>query len=170
MKSGVIVIVDRFAAVVAGINTLASTRVMVGVPSSRAGRKVDKGKGGETVNNAILAYVHDNGSPEAGIPARPFMMPGIANAKEKITKALENAATAALDGNPARVTREYHRAGLAAMVSIKLKITTGPFIPLKPATLAARRRRGVTRTKPLIDTGGLINSIGYVIQSVGRKG
>lgn len=161
-KGGVTVVVDHLAAVAAGIASLASQRVMVGVPSTRAGRKGQ----GQTINNAALAYIHDNGSPEAGIPARPFMAPGIANAKEKITKALEGASKAALDGDQARMTREYHRAGLAAMVSIKLKITSGPFIPLKPATLAARRRRGVTRTKPLIDTGGLVNSIGYVIQKV----
>lgn len=164
-RTGVTVVVDHLAAVAAGIASLASQRVMVGVPSTRAGRPADKGKG-QTINNAALAYIHDQGAPEAGIPARPFMAPGIANAKEKITKAMEGASKAALDGDQARMTREYHRAGIAAMVSIKLKITSGPFIPLKPATLAARRRRGVTRTKPLIDTGALVNSINYVIQKV----
>lgn len=164
-KGGLTVVVDRLAGVVAGIASLASQRVMVGVPSSRAGRQAVKG---QTINNAALAYIHNRGAPEAGIPARPFMEPGIASAKDRIIAALEVGVTAALDGKPDIVLRQYHRAGLIAQAAIRSKITTGPFIPLKPATLAARRRRGHTGTKPLIESGQLRASINYVIVQVGK--
>jgi hypothetical protein len=35
--------------------------------------------------------------------------------------------------------------------------------PLKPGTLAARRRRGLKRTNTLVDTGQMRNAVTYVV-------
>lgn len=163
MKNGVTVVTDKLAAVVAGIEALVSYRIMVGVPSDRAGRR------DLAIDNAALAYIHDNGAPEVGIPARPFMLEGVNDVRDRIVEQQEHAAEAALDGKPDKVEQFYHRAGLIAQAGIRAKITRGPFVPLKPATLAARRRRGRKGTRPLIDTGQLRNAISYVIRKVGRS-
>lgn len=159
MKSGVTVVLDEVAKTIDGIQKLASTRVMVGVPATKANRE-----DGEPVNNAELAYIHDHGAPEAGIPAREFMMPGLEAKQDDIAAGLEKAGVAALDGKPDVVDRQFNIVGLKGQAAVRAKITEGPFDPLKEATLAARRRRGRTGTKPLIDTGGLRNSISYVIR------
>ena len=56
--------------------------------------------------------------------------------------------------------------------AIKAKITDGPFEPLKPSTIAARKSKRKSRSnadiKPLIDTGALRNSISYVIRDEGK--
>jgi hypothetical protein len=115
-------------------------------------------------NNALLGYVHEYGSPAQNIPARPFLHPGINNARAGIERHMKKAAQLALLGKSDEVTGELEKVGLIAMVSVQRKINAGPFEPLKPATLAARRRRGRTGTKPLIDTTQLERSITYVVR------
>ena len=44
------------------VRILANSRLLVGFPAESAGR--DEGP----LTNAALAYIHDNGAPEAGIP------------------------------------------------------------------------------------------------------
>ena len=159
MKPGLQTLVDNVARFTAGIERLASTRVMVGVPAEKGSRQ-----DGEPINNAALAYVHENGAPEAGIPARPFLKPGIADKQTEIAAALEKTGRAAMDGKPEVVDRGFNIVGLIGQNAVRAKINDGPFTPLAEATLAARRARGRTGTKPLIDTGQLRNSLTYVIR------
>jgi phage gpG-like protein len=159
MKSGLHTIHDNVAKATAGIEKLATTRVMVGVPAEKGSRS-----DAEPINNAALAYIHENGAPEAGIPARPFLKPGIDTKQAEITTALEKTGRAALDGNPEAVDRGFNIVGLIGQNAVRAKINTGPFTPLTEATVAARRARGRTGTKPLIDTGQLRNSLTYVIR------
>ena len=71
--------------------------------------------------------------------------------------------------NPSAVLTAKNKAGLIAQNSVKATITAGEgFAPLAESTLAARKRRGVSRTKPLIDTGSLLNSITYVIRKAAK--
>jgi hypothetical protein len=161
MKSGLHTVVDNVAKVIGGIAAIATTRVMVGVPAEK-GSRTD----GEPINNAALAYIHNNGAPEAGIPAREFMRSGIDAKKAEITAGLEKTGQAALDGKPEAVDRGFHRVGLIGQAALRAKITEGPFTPLKEATIEARRRRGRTGTKPLLDRGELRNALSYVIRKV----
>lgn len=161
MKSGVLTIVDNVAKVIGGIEKLATTRVMVGVPAEKSSRK-----DGSPVTSADLAYIHENGAPEAGIPARPFLKPGIANKQEEIEDRLKAVGNAALDGNVGAVDRGFNAVGLIGQNAVRAKINEGVPPPLKPATLAARRARGRTGDKPLIDTGQLRNALTYVIRKV----
>lgn len=152
---------DDVSKVLASIQELASKQVLVGIPASKAERKEGDE---EPVNNAQLGYIHEYGSPKANIPARPFLNPGIARAQESINSHLKKAAKAAMDGNSEKVDVELNATGLIAQAGARNEINNGVFEVLAPATLAARRRRGRTGDKPLIDTGQLRNSITYVIR------
>lgn len=116
------------------------------------------------MNNATLAYIHDNGSPAANIPARPFMRPGIESVKGRIATSLEKGALAVMHNESNGVEKALHIAGLTAQSAIRSKINQGIEPALAESTLAARRARGRQGTKPLIDTGQLRNSINYVVR------
>jgi hypothetical protein len=153
------VTVDNLRSFVTALNELTTLGVAVGVPEEEAPRKHEEGEGG--VNNAMLAYVHDRGCPAVGIPQRPFMDPGIKNAQDLITKELEGAANGVLDGKSPRPA--LVRAGLEAQSSIRNQIRSNIPPPLKPGTLAARRRRGRRGTLTLQDTGQMRNAINFVV-------
>jgi hypothetical protein len=152
------------------LKNLTRRDVLVGVTEATAQRKKEataQRKKGQ-VTNAMLAYVHDNGSPLAHIPPRPFMQPGIMNAKDDIAKYFGEAGKAALDGKPELMTKALTAAGLSAQKSIRKRIQTGPFTPLKPATIRARKSKHKSRSNtsvtPLIDTSQMLQSISFEIR------
>lgn len=159
---GIEILVDKVNAVIEGIQKLALNRVLVGIPSDRTNRA-----DGE-ITNAALGYIHENGAPEVGIPARPFLVPGVKDAQGTTIIGMRAATDAAFEGRPAEVTRQFNKVGLQAVNAVKARINAGPPPPLKPGTIAARKRRGRTGTKPLIDTGQLRNAITYVIRGPGE--
>ncbi|MCS3839394.1 phage gpG-like protein [Pseudomonas sp. JAI111] len=152
---------DNVAQVLASIQELASKQVMVGIPATKAEREEGDD---EPINNAQLGYIHEYGAPASNIPPRPFLIPGVAHAQDKINNHLQKAAKAAMDGNAEKVDVELNATGLVAQAGAKFEINNGIFEELKKSTLAARRKRGRTGVKPLIDTGQLRNSITYVIR------
>ena len=107
---------------------------------------------------------HDNGAPEVGIPARPTTGPGVRDAKTEIERRLRLAGTAALDGKPQSVVNQFNAAGMAGAAAIKNRINSNTPPPLKPGTIAARKRRGVKRTNTLVDTGQMRNAVTYVVR------
>ncbi len=149
---------DRLGEVSDAVEALTRNAVYVGVPATAPPRR------DEPITNASIAYVQEHGSPALHIPPRPFLRPGVAAASDQLADRLEDAAHLALAGNRNGVIKTLHAIGLIAQAAVRRKITEGPFAPLSERTLAARRARGVTRTKPLIDTGQLRNSINYVIR------
>ena len=158
VKSGLHVLRDNAEKVLEGLNLLADLRVMVGIPSDETQR--DDGK----ITNAALLYIHDNGAPEVGIPARPTTGPGVRDAKTEIERRLRLAGTAALDGKPQSVVNQFNAAGMAGAAAIKNRINSNTPPPLKPGTIAARKRRGVKRTNTLVDTGQMRNAVTYVVR------
>lgn len=159
MASGVKMVRDDVAKIMRDIKKLTELDVLVGIPSDKTDRE-----DGSPMNNAILGYIHEYGAPAAGIPARPFLIPGVQNAQPKVIKHLEAAAKAALEQKPDDVDVFLHRAGGVATNEAKAVINAGVKPDLKDATLAARRRRGRTGEVPLIDIGKLRNSITYVVR------
>lgn len=162
----VLKVADNLPALGRSLANLTDQQVLAGVPAEKTQRDVEDRVIPE-ITNAALAYIHNFGSPTQNIPPREFMYSGIANVKDEVTVHMSRAAQAALTGDKTLVDRHLHAAGLTAQNGIRRKITTGPFAPLAASTLAARRRRGHTGTRPLIDTGQLRASISYVIR--GRK-
>lgn len=150
----------------AAVHALTTSRVAVGVPAVQALRRPEPGEKGAPANNAMLAYIHENGCPAARIPPRPFLRPTIKMLRGDIASHFKQIAQNALKGRLGAVERGYHILGLKVSTAVKMKINTGPFQPLSSVTIERRRARGRTGTKPLIDTGQLRNSITYVIKRV----
>lgn len=145
------------------LEALLKREVLVGIPSANAARDPEPGEK-TAATNVLLGYVHEYGSPAKNIPPRPFLHPGISDAREEIQKHMKSAGQFALQGKTEKVDQELDKVGLAAREGVVLKITNGQFQELKPATLAARRRKGRTRTKPLIDTGQMRQAITYIVR------
>jgi hypothetical protein len=158
VKAKVTVTRDDTAKVFGALASMTRRRVLVGVPSDKSARKA------EPITNASLAYIHDNGSPAASIPARPFMLPGIAKARPKAVAVLKAAAAKGFTDSTA-VERGLNAAGLICASEIKNVVRSQEgFAPLAASTLASRKRRKFTGTKALIETGQLLNSITYVVR------
>jgi hypothetical protein len=165
----------------ATLKALSNNYVLVGVPAEENRRPVP-----DKVGNAQLARIHDKGSPKMNIPARPFMMPGIAKAQNKINKFMMGAAKAKLDNDQETMMVNLYEAGLSAQNGVRNIIRTSEgFEPLKRGTLLTRTRKTASRKKmwkgrwdkreeimaslkPLIDTGELLKSISFVV--VGDEG
>lgn len=158
--------IDHVKAVLASIRSLTANQVLVGVPSTTAEREPDPDDP-QPLTNAEIGYIQENGAPEANIPARPFLKPGVTEAVPDIAARYEKGARAVLDGRMASIDQVHAHVGLIAQNAVRRKITDGPFAPLKESTLAKRRARGRTGEKPLIDTGALRNSLTYVIRPKG---
>lgn len=150
--------VNKVGKVIAGMEALTHRDVLVGIPSSAKERN-----DGDPINNAAIGYIMENGSPEANIPARPWLVPGVRLALPKVIAYFKAAAKHALAGNKAGMDTAFNAAGLYAVNVVRRHLQTGPFLPLAPRTLAARRARGRTGTKPLIDTAQMRNAVTYVL-------
>lgn len=166
-KNGIIVPRDIVKEVHKRVTTIVLKKVLVGIPEKTATRKDDP------INNATLGYIMEKGSPAANIPARPFLVPGVADVQGEIEEALKPGITAALSGDMAEHRKSLNAAGLIGAKGVQAKITTGPFVPLATSTLRARDRRMAAKGKkyyavsivPLIDTGQLRRSITYIVRS-----
>lgn len=185
-QTGLTVVQDKVDVTIGAINELADRRIMVGIPSTRAGREDAEG---EEINNAALGYIHENGAPEANIPARPWLVPGVQRAEEATVAGLRRVAEAALDGRPEVAEQRMNAVGLRAVSSVKGYLTEGVGPPLASSTIRSRRysrktqsmrkgevqelaRRaageapGVDLVKPLINTAQMLNAVTYVIRKV----
>lgn len=146
---------DGMADIFKGLRFLKENQLLVGIPQDAPSRDDDE------PTNAELAYIHSNGSPKHGIPARPFLEPALdqTDVQEKITKCMKEAAVFAIDGDESGAMRKLDDAGTYGEEAAKDYITSGDFAPNKPATI---KRKG--SSKPLIDTASMQNSITHVIE------
>lgn len=173
---------DGVDALVAQVDELLATRVLVGFASGGPARP------GEA-SNALLGYVHDNGSPARNIPQRQFLLPGVEKARPYIQKFMKSAADLALKGEPEKALIELRKAGQFAVSGVQQKLVDGPFQPLAASTLQARLRAHPNRkgekialeamragkpippgaVKPLIDTGAMRQAVTFVLRRRGGK-
>jgi hypothetical protein len=149
---------DNVDVLIKAVEALTLREVLVGIPEDKADRP------GGDVSNALLGYVHEFGSPARNIPARPFLMPAVRDDQERIARLLGAGARKAASGEKGAGEQALNAVGLVVSTDAKKKITGGIPPPLRPATLAARRRRSFTGTTPLIVTGSLLRSITYVVR------
>jgi hypothetical protein len=173
------------------IETLVSKAVYVGVPAKNAPR------GDGKINNAALAYIHNFGSERGdgkkGVPARPFMLPGIEESKQRIVTRLKVTAEASIRGETGTIDANFQALGAEVAENIKKVIQRGIPPPITAAAIRSRLRdrRGQTLSPseelylqrvhtpnvspldlmslatPLINTAALLNSIAYVIKEKG---
>lgn len=118
---------------------------------------------------AMVAAQNEYGNPNKHIPARPFMRPTIIE-KENEWKAIANKGAKEIIKGNQTVDDVLELIGLKAAGDIKRTITKIYEPPLSPRTIAARvsKRSNKTTmgllTKPLIDTGYMINSLTNVVE------
>lgn len=158
MNVSVSVLEDKLSDFMQVIRDLAMAGdLFVGVPEDKAERS-------DEINNATLAAIHNAGSPAKNIPARPFLTQGIDKCKADVVKILAGGAKSALDNlDAALLTSAQTEAGLTAQNAVKGEFRNGGFEPLK-APRRGRESRKQTSTTPLVDTGSLRNSIGFVVR------
>lgn len=142
------------------MKSLASSSVYVGIPSDESERQDDEE---QTMNNASIGYINENGSDLANIPPRPHLVPGVQAVSKEVAEEFKKAAQQAFS-NPSAVTKYYTRAGIIASNSVKKKITDQEgFEELSEATIRARESEGFKGDKALIRTGQYRNAITYVV-------
>lgn len=136
-----------------GLNLIGKMDVLVGIP-----QESNEDHGG--ITNAELLFIHTNGSPARGIPARPTIQPAVQNpeVRLRLQKLFKRGMLLALTGNRAGARKVYHQIGQIGANEAKKKFGTVP-PPLKAATIKAK---GSSAT--LIDTGALRNAITYVVR------
>jgi hypothetical protein len=161
--------IDRVAEVLRNLEALARTRVLVGIPEERNARSDGK------ASNALIGYIAENGSPAKNIPARPWLEPGVQQAMPQILKAQQGIGKAALEGRAGDVEQGLQAVGLLAQNAVRARISSNISPPLKPATIAARRRRSKGSTYrrtaqsagdavALVDTGQFRNAVSFIVK------
>lgn len=127
------------------LKELNKERVYVGVPRSSNGIR----------GNAMIAMVHEFG---INVPERSFLRSTVLEQADKYARIFAtNIPDAIKNGTPAY--EAYSKLGTIAMNDVRLKIASGEFAALSPATIKRKRS-----SKPLIDTGMLRQSINYEIR------
>jgi hypothetical protein len=140
MKSGATMTADNLKSIIDAINKLTKKDVLVGIPDS-APERTDT-----PITNAQIGYVMETGSPEHNVPARPFLVPGVADVQGQCADRLGKAADAALGGNLAGAERQMTAAGLIAESSVKKKIGSNIPPALSPETIRNRHKSRQTQS------------------------
>src|SRR5246127_1204861 len=104
--------IDKLGDVIKAISQLAGKDVLVGIPDS-APERTDT-----PITNAQIGYIQETGSPANNLPARPFLIPGVAEVQGQCAERLKKGATAALSGNLGGATAQLTAAGLIAERSV----------------------------------------------------
>lgn len=138
---GLRTITDNVAQVMRTVNELVRKDVLVGIPAGPARED------GEPITNAELGYLHEYGSPATNLPARPALIPGVADVQPQIADQFRAAAVAALNGNLAQVDVRLNRAGLIAVSSVKARISGNIAPALSPETIKNRFRARGTKSQ-----------------------
>lgn len=99
------------------------------------------------------------------IPPRPYLKPALLTNEKRIHEILEQALVdEGLSGKTGAVNKALNIVGMLVRDKAKENITKQRnFVPLAPATIAARRRQKFDGTKALLRSGALRNAIQYVV-------
>lgn len=185
--SRVTITVDKVAELLSSLDALGKQRVLVGIPGEAAGRE-------DGITNAMLGYVHEFGSPEQNIAARPFLRSAAEQTRDQVISILRKGAEGVMNGNADAAAKALTAAGQLGASKAKEIMSAGEgFAPLTQGALRSRvaralRGKGLARrddlkkwnkarvtllkkgrftlegATPLIDTGQLRNAITFVIR------
>ena len=177
---------DRTKLLLEALKSLSKIDVLVGIPEENGSRE------GGKVTNAELAFIHSNGSPLKGIPARPFVEPAIEDSEnsEMISVELRKAVKSALDGDTDKMSKALVKAGIQGQNAVRDWFTNpkNGWAPNSPYTILQKigkkkdsTSKAIVRyvkeggslsdisglegmTQVLIDTDELRKSVTYVIR------
>lgn len=105
---------------------------------------------------AMIAAIGNYGAPRAGIPPRPFYTNMIAAKQGEWPRAIAGL----LKSTDYDALRTLQLTGEAIAGQLRQSIIDTNDPPLKPATI---RRKGFS--KPLVETGHMLNSVDYEVQA-----
>lgn len=153
--------IEKLAEVLTSFRQLAKKQVLVGIPASNGFRP------DYPITNAQIGYINEVGDPATNLPPRPFLLPGVQAVQPETIQSMKRAAIYALSAHMQAAEITLHKMGLRAQVSVRARITDGPFAPLAPRTISERKRKNKSAPpfRPLIETGTLRQSITYVIRT-----
>lgn len=121
-------------------------------------------------SQAFAAYIAANGSPLWKVPPRPIIEPAVENDKnlELIAEQMKELLKAYID-NSGREQQELQKLGMLGQNIIRdwFDNPANNWPPNAPATIEAKKRKGSTEPRPLIDTAQLRKSMTYVIRKAG---
>lgn len=132
---------------------LAGHSVMVGIPQGENGRTDE-----DEIGSAGILAVHEFGAPNLGIPERSVVRRAIRENIGKYRKLNEQNLRKVVRGDMS-VAQALGILGAVAAGDVQLTIRNADLAPLKPETI---RRKG--SSKPLIDTGQVIQSITFEVR------
>ena len=151
---------SRFARAMKGLRSFGSMGVSIGFLQG-----VSQNRRKEPLTNALLGYVHENGSEVAGIPARPFLVPAMKRNRREVTECLEKGLQEASDGDLFALPTALSTIGTLVRDAAKENIVGSVgMAPLNEDTLKARKRAGFAGTKPLVMTAQLLNAIHFRVR------
>ena len=113
---------------------------------------------------AYVAAIQEFGYPAGNIPSRPFFRNAIS--KNDGWKPLATKAMSAVVEGRIELNQALNQMGLKMAADVKDSITDGSYEALKQSTLDARQSRKRTQgvaSKPLIDTGQMLQSVTYAV-------
>lgn len=113
---------------------------------------------------AYVAAKQEFGYPAGNIPSRPFFRNAIS--QNDGWKDLANKAIGAVVEGRMELNQALNQMGLKMAADVKDSITDGSYEALKQSTLDARQSRKRTQgvaSKPLIDTGQMLQSVTYAV-------
>lgn len=157
---------DRLPEIERAVARLGRLEARVGVMAKAGASSQDSSFG-----MAELAYVHEFGSPKAGVPQRSFLRSTFEEQGPALEKLSARAAKAVVEG---RVAPEAAVALLGewGVARVRENMTRGINPPLAPATLEKRKRiqaGKVGRDTPLINTGRLRQAVTYDVREGGSE-
>jgi hypothetical protein len=187
--SRISVLCDEVDDVLKSLHALVGEQVIIGIPENS-----ERSASGADIQNAMIAYVMEFGSPAQNIPARAFLVPGTRNALPKMVPLLKRAASFALNQNLDGARHQLELVGALGVGAVRAELFTGAFAPLQPATIAGRARaRGEGRSRneesyfafvaggvpaavaqqlagiqPLVNSGQLRDAIAYSVRVAKR--
>jgi hypothetical protein len=138
---------------------LKKSYVKAGAMSNKAARTAAKPGVNSGLTNAELASIHEFGL--GTVPARPFIRPPFVQHRSEYLAILRDAFRKSLRSNdPAGYRRALALVGQKMAADIKNYVTTGTGVP---PPLAASTIKAKGSSRPLVDTGQLINSVTYEV-------
>lgn len=159
-RTGVYLSVDNTYQMVNWVKSLKKMNVTVGPSAGTNERHDDRTN---PIGNIALAYIHEYGAPASGIPARPFMKPGILAVRPYIIQSLRTAANESVAGNKAAARGALQMLGIQAVAGMRKVMLTSVPPPLSPRRMRERAKKG-SNYITLMDTLQLYNSLTYQVR------
>lgn len=130
-----------------------SARILMGVPLSTS-KKREKDEEDEPMNNAYLLSIHEHGTIDGRIPARPLLSSVIKQEKEYIDNGFELYIKLKDEGKLSDADKQLEKMALYLEAKLVAYFTSNDWKANAPSTIA---KKGSAR--PLIDTGDLRRAI-----------